>query len=43
MANVLDSDIEVSEFELESPYYFHLETKTNGKSMEPHISQLSVR
>ena len=33
MANVLDYDIEVSEFELLSPYYVHFWTNTFGKGL----------
>ena len=34
MANVLDCDIVVSEFELQSRYYLHFETNTTGKRHE---------
>ena len=33
--NVLDWDIVVSEFELQSPYYVHILTNTIVKSMNP--------
>ena len=37
MVNELDCRIVVSEFELQSRYYVHLQTKTLGKSMDPLI------
>ena len=33
VANLLDCDIEVSEFELQSPNYIHFRTKIFGKGM----------
>ena len=35
--NVLESDIEVSEFEIHSCYYVHLLTYTLRKSMNPQV------
>ena len=37
VANVLDSDIVVSKFELQSHYYIHFRKITIGKSMSPFI------
>ena len=37
MANVLDCDIVVSEFELQVCYYIHVWTNTLGKGMNPLI------
>ena len=33
MVNVLNSNIEVSEFKLQSHYYIHFQTNTHGKGM----------
>ena len=33
MANVLDCDIVVSEFEIQSLYYFHFRINTHGKDI----------
>ena len=38
VANVLDCDIEVSEFKLQSRYFVHFRTNNLGKSMNPLIS-----
>ena len=35
VANALDCDIVVSEFELQSRYYVHFRTNTLGKGMNP--------
>ena len=35
MANVLDCDMVVSEFEPQSPYYVHFRINTLGKSIIP--------
>ena len=44
VANVLDSDILVSKFELQSPYYIHFWTNIFGKGMDPPpIPTLTVR
>ena len=40
MAKVLDSSLEVSEFELQSRYYVYFQIKTPGKSMNPLSLQL---
>ena len=40
-ANVLDCDIGVSEFELQSHYYVHFRTNTLGKGMNLLISPLA--
>ena len=37
VANVLDSDIVVSEFELQSRYYVQFRINTLGKCMNPFI------
>ena len=37
VTNVLDCNIVVSEFELQSIYYVHVRTNTPGKGMNPHI------
>ena len=37
MANVLDNDIEVSEFELHTHYYIHFWTNTLEKGVNPLI------
>ena len=37
LANVLDCDILVSEFELPSRYYVHFQINTLGKDMNPHM------
>ena len=37
VANVLDSDIVVSEFELQPLYYVHFRTYTLGKFINPFI------
>ena len=37
MANVLDCDIVVCEFELQSRYYVHFRIYTLGKGMNPFI------
>ena len=39
MAKVQKSDIEVSEFELQTCYYFHFRTNTFAKGMNPQIPQ----
>ena len=36
LVNVLDSDIEISEFKLQSLSYAHFETNTHGKGMNLH-------
>ena len=36
VANVLDSDIFVNEFELQPRYYLHFHYNTLGKYMKPH-------
>ena len=44
VANVLDCDIVVSEFEHQSRYYFHFRTNAPWKTYEPLIPpQLSVK
>ena len=35
VANVLDGDIVVSVFKLQTPYYVHFRTKTIGKDVNP--------
>ena len=40
-ANMLDCDIVVSEFELESRYNVDFQTNTLGKGMNPLITRLS--
>ena len=42
VANILDYDIVVSEFEFQSLYYFHFRIITVGKGMNPLLSQLWV-
>ena len=37
IAKVLDSDLKISEFELQSDYYLHFQTNTLGKGMNPLI------
>ncbi len=37
VANLLDCDIVVSEFKLQSCYYIHFRTNTLGKGMNPLI------
>ena len=37
MFNMLDYNIEVSEFELQSRYYIHFSTNSFGKDMNPLI------
>ena len=37
MVKVMDSEILVSEFELQSCYYVHFQTNTLGKGMNPLI------
>ena len=36
MANVLNSSLEINEFELQSRNYVHFRTNTLGKAMKPH-------
>ena len=38
MANILDSDIFISEFELESRNYVHFRTNALGKGMNPFMT-----
>ena len=40
LAKVLDYILEVTKFELQSCYYIHARTKTNGKGMNPLSSEL---
>ena len=42
VAEVLDCDIIVSEFELKSHYYVHFRTKTLEKSMTPPLSSAGM-
>ena len=39
MANILDCEIVVSEFELQSRYYIHIQTNNLGKGMNSRILQ----
>ena len=43
VSNVLDCDIVVSEFELNSRYYGHFRTNTLQKDMKPLIHQVWVK
>ena len=43
MAKVLDCSLEISEFELQSPYYVHFRTNTLEKGMNLLIPQLCVK
>ena len=42
VANVLDSNIVVSEFKLQSLYYIYLRTNTLGKGMDPSSSSYGL-
>ena len=43
MAKVLNCDLEVNEFELQSRYYVHFWTNTKRKGMKTAISKLCVK
>ena len=43
VVNVMECDIAVSEFEPQSPYYFHFWTNTPGKRHEPPSCLLSKK
>ena len=43
VANMLNCNLKVSEFDLWSRYYVHFRTNTLGKVMNPHFSQLGVK
>ena len=43
VANVMDCDVRVSEFELQTPYYVQFQTYTLWKSMNPLIPKLWVK
>ena len=42
MDKVVDSSIEVSEFELQSCYYVHFQTNTLGKGMNSLVSSSAM-